>query len=156
MVIVGSRLLLGGIFLVSGILKISQMHDFANSIVNYKLLSGSTIALLAMILPWLEVFCGASILLGCYYRGSTLLVFLMMLLFTGAVLSAVLRGLDISCGCFTQDPNVGKVGWIKIFENMGLIIVSSILLFHAFARWPFAIATKFFPSGHHDPKDDHS
>jgi len=156
-VIIGSRLFLGSVFLVSGILKIIQMEEFAISIVNYKLMSGSAVALLAMILPWLEVICGGSILLGLYYRGSTLLVFLMMLLFTGAVLTAIFRGLDISCGCFTQDPAVGKVGWMKILENLGLIGVSLILLFNASAQWPYALATTFFPSkSDQGTKVDHS
>jgi len=150
-VIIGARLLLGSVFISSGILKITQMEGFAISIVNYKLLSGSAVALLAMILPWLEVLCGASILLGLYYRGSTLLVFLMMILFTGAVLSAVLRGLDISCGCFTQDPAVGKVGWMKIMENLGLIIASSILLINSSANWSYALVTKSLP-----PQKDHN
>jgi hypothetical protein len=49
--------------------------------------------------------------------------------FTVLIASALLRGLDISCGCFSQDPNVSKIGFQKIAENCGLIVLSVWLLF---------------------------
>jgi hypothetical protein len=53
----------------------------------------------------------------------------MLVGFTILVASALMRGLDISCGCFTQDPNVRKIGYQKILENCGLIVLSVWLLF---------------------------
>lgn len=44
------------------------------------------------------------------------------------VLTAILRGLDIDCGCFgTSDGQ--KVGLLKIGENIGLIILSLYIFF---------------------------
>jgi hypothetical protein len=53
----------------------------------------------------------------------------MLVGFTILVFSALSRGLDISCGCFSQDPHVNKIGYQKIAENFGLIILSLWLLF---------------------------
>jgi hypothetical protein len=53
----------------------------------------------------------------------------MLIVFTVMVSSALLRGLDISCGCFSQDPQVSKIGYQKIVENCGLILMSVWLFF---------------------------
>jgi uncharacterized membrane protein YphA (DoxX/SURF4 family) len=83
----------------------------------------------ATVLPPLELLCGLSLILGLYPRGSTLITSVMLIVFTIMVTSALLRGLDISCGCFSQDPQVSKVGYQKIAENCGLIVISVWLLF---------------------------
>jgi hypothetical protein len=53
----------------------------------------------------------------------------MLVVFTLAVISAILRGLDISCGCFTQDPTAGKVGWMKVLQNTTLFALTLFLYF---------------------------
>jgi hypothetical protein len=60
-------------------------------------------------------------------RGSSFLVTIMLVVFTAGVISGIVRGLDISCGCFSQDPAVGKLGWTKILENLTLIAISMFL-----------------------------
>jgi uncharacterized membrane protein YphA (DoxX/SURF4 family) len=84
---------------------------------------------IATILPSLELLCGLSLILGLYPRTSALLITLMLIGFTILIISALLRGLDISCGCFTQDPNASKIGYIKILENAGMIMLGVLLLF---------------------------
>jgi len=76
----------------------------------------------------LELLCGLSLILGLYPRGSELLITAMLVGFTLLIASALLRGLDISCGCFSQDPIVSKIGYQKIAENCGLILLSMWLL----------------------------
>jgi hypothetical protein len=49
--------------------------------------------------------------------------------FTILIVSALIRGLDISCGCFTQDPNAEKIGYRKILENVGFILMGVYLVF---------------------------
>ena len=51
-----------------------------------------------------------------------------LVVFTLAILSALLRGLDITCGCFTQDPEAATIGWFKIAENLGFLVVGVWLL----------------------------
>jgi uncharacterized membrane protein YphA (DoxX/SURF4 family) len=123
------RIFLGGLFVVAGLDKITDPQVFANSILQYKVV-GQTLALYtATILPSLELLCGLSLLIGLYPRGCELLISIMLVGFTILVASALLRGLDISCGCFTQDPDTSKIGYQKILENCGLIILSVWLLF---------------------------
>jgi putative oxidoreductase len=122
------RIFLGGLFVIAGLDKISDPQAFANSILQYKV-AGPTLALCtATILPSLELLCGLSLVIGIYPRGCELLVTIMLVCFTILIAYALSRGLDISCGCFTQDPNVHKIGYQKILENCSLIVLSVWLL----------------------------
>jgi len=123
------RIFLGGLFVVAGLDKITDPQAFANSILQYKVVGPTLAMCTATILPSLELLCGLSLIIGLYPRGCELLITIMLVGFTVLISSALLRGLDISCGCFTQDPNVSKIGYQKILENCGLILLSTWLLF---------------------------
>lgn len=123
------RSLLGLTFLFASIDKISNPGAFATAIANYKLISDPSTMVVATILPWIELLCGLAVLSGQYLRGAVLILFALLSTFTLAVLTGLIRGLDISCGCFTLDPEVGRIGWQKVFENLGLIITSIILFY---------------------------
>lgn len=123
------RLLLGLLFVFASIDKISDPSAFANAITNYKLISGSLSLFIATVLPWIELLSGLAILLGFWFHGAAMVLFILVSSFTLAVLTGLIRGLDISCGCFTLDPHVSKIGWLKVFENFGLILVSLVLFY---------------------------
>ena len=125
------RIVLGCVFIVASIEKAANPASFITSIGNYRLAGYDVAAVMATVLPWIELLCGMALLFGVFTRGGALLSFAMLVVFTVAVTSAVIRGLDISCGCFTQDPTVGKVGWMKVGENILLIAASLFLLFSA-------------------------
>ena len=122
------RIFLGGIFIVASGDKFSDVYAFTNSILHYRIVGPAIATWIATILPSLELLCGLCLIIGLYPRGCTLLTTTMLVAFTLLVLSALLRGLDISCGCFTQDPGVDKIGFQKIVENCGLILLSVWLL----------------------------
>jgi putative oxidoreductase len=130
-----TRIFLGLMFVVVSLEKIVEPAAFAQSIANYKIFSFPISLVLATIVPWLELVCGLCILFGLFLRGGSLLLSGMVAVFTLAVLSALLRGLDIACGCFTQDPTVGKVGWMKIIQNLTLLALSFFLYFSTSDRF---------------------
>ncbi|MFN0158536.1 MAG: MauE/DoxX family redox-associated membrane protein [Bacteroidota bacterium] len=128
-VVFAARVLLGMVFLVASIDKVADPAAFAVSIQNYKIISQPFTMLVATILPWVELLCALGLLFGFRIKASAFLCFIMLLVFTLGVVSGLIRGLDISCGCFTQDPSVGRIGWTKVFENVGMLLVALMLLF---------------------------
>jgi uncharacterized membrane protein YphA (DoxX/SURF4 family) len=144
------RVFLGGLFIVASLDKIADPAAFATSILNYKLVGPALAMVIATILPSLELLCGLSLILGLYPRTSALLITLMLVGFTILIISALLRGLDISCGCFTQDPNISKIGYIKILENVGMIMLGVLLLF--VQNYGITL-TQFFPQQKNAPSD---
>ena len=123
------RVFVGLLFVVSSVEKIADPSAFARSIGNYNLLPSWAAMGLATLIPWLELLCGFSVLFGALSKGGSFLLTAMLVLFTLAVVSALLRGLDISCGCFTQDPAAGRIGWMKVLENSGLLLLTLTLYF---------------------------
>ncbi|HZP59943.1 MAG TPA: MauE/DoxX family redox-associated membrane protein [Opitutaceae bacterium] len=95
------RIFLGALFVVAGVLKALDPANFAADIDHYRLLPYFALAPLALYLPWLEIICGLAMIASCHFRRSALILLLAMtVIFTGAVVSALLRHLDITCGCF--------------------------------------------------------
>jgi len=130
-----TRVFIGLLFIVSSLEKIVDPAAFTQSIVSYKLLPVSIAVVIATVLPWLELLCGFAVLFGVFLRGSSLLLSLMIATFTIAVVLALVRGLDISCGCFTQDPSAGKIGWMKVIQNTTLFVLILFLYFSNADSW---------------------
>ncbi|MCX6142903.1 MAG: DoxX family membrane protein [Ignavibacteriales bacterium] len=124
-----TRVFIGLLFVFSSLDKIVDPSAFAQSVANYGLLPSSFPAIIATVLPWVELLCGFAVFFGVSLRGSSLLLSAMVVIFTLAVMSALLRGLDISCGCFTQDPAAGHIGWTKVVQNTALFALTLFLYF---------------------------
>jgi hypothetical protein len=81
--------------------------------------------LLAMTLPWIELVAGIALIVGIRVNDGARLTLVMMALFTAAVLLAVIRGLDIECGCFgTSDAS--RVGLVKLLQNFGMLALAAV------------------------------
>jgi uncharacterized membrane protein YphA (DoxX/SURF4 family) len=127
--LVTARVFLGVFLLFVSIDKIADPTSFARSIADYRIVAGTAVLVLATVLPWMELLCGLALAFGTVIRGSALLSGTLFSIFTLAVFSALVRGLDISCGCFTQDPSAARLGWLKMGENAVLIILSAYVFF---------------------------
>jgi len=97
------RLLLAGVFLVSGISKAVAPGEFATIIEAYGLLPSALVTPCALALILLELVAGAGLLLE--KRGALALISLMTILFLLVLSYAIALGLDVDCGCFgPEDP----------------------------------------------------
>jgi putative oxidoreductase len=93
-------LIVGGVFVYAGVLKILDPVQFANDIDNYKTLPWFVSVRLALYLPWLEILCGLAVIFRFFYRGGLSILTALIAVFIGATVVAKMRGLDITCGCF--------------------------------------------------------
>jgi len=119
------RWLLGAVFIYAGWVKVIDPHGFALNIYHYQLLPDWTVNLAALLLPWLEVITGAALIaLPTHRRGAAAWILGMLIIFTGAILISLYRGLDISCGCLSTSPDAARIGWRKVIENTGLILLA--------------------------------
>ena len=147
-------MVLGFVLIVASIDKIADPNAFAVSIGYYRIFNTTIVLLIATILPWVELLCGMSLIFGVAIRGGSLISLLMLVVFTAAVISGIARGLDISCGCFTNDPKMDKIGWAKVVENFGLILLSIAAYFSRGDRFSIdSRITKSISSIPDEPKD---
>lgn len=114
------RLGVGGLFLVTGALKIMNPREFAVQIHNYQLFTQLS-PWLAATLPAVEIAVGAALLAGprAWVRAGALASGTLMAMFTVAVISAVARGISISCGCFGSASDT--ITWITVARDVGLL-----------------------------------
>ncbi len=94
------RLALGGIFLYAGFAKIADPTAFAGNIAAYRVLPYFGNYLAAAILPWLEALCGVLLIVDFRTRGAAAVILVLTSVFMAALVSTIVRGLDIDCGCF--------------------------------------------------------
>ncbi len=119
------RLTLGAVFVAASLDKVLHPLAFAQSIANYRMVPLGLINLMAIALPMIELVSGVALLLGVGIRANLLLASGMLALFIVAIVLALVRGLDISCGCFTTDPSAHRMTrmtliWDIIWLAMGV------------------------------------
>lgn len=101
------RIILGGILVYAGWAKLFEMASLAKAIDNYQILPYGAINIFAMVLPPIEIIAGLGMIFGVFLDGALVVSTALFALFVIAVESAILRGLNIDCGCFgTFDAEV--------------------------------------------------
>lgn len=115
------RIVLGALFLYAGAIKAFAPDRLAEDIANYHLLPGWLVPPIAVTLPWIELIAGLCLIVGVWGRGAAWLVAGLMAVFTGALSQALLRGIDLACGCFGGDA---PADGLTIARDLILLAVS--------------------------------
>ncbi|MCC7350816.1 MAG: hypothetical protein IT446_09620 [Phycisphaerales bacterium] len=97
---VALRLGLAGVFIYAGAIKATNPLLFATQIRAYELSGFVGGGVLAVWLPWLELLCGLALLTHRMMGGALLWLAMLMVVFTAAQASALIRGITLDCGCF--------------------------------------------------------
>ena len=122
------RLLIAALFLFAAITKLFDPSAFAQQIANYQLTPWPAAAVLSVFLPALELCVGTCLLLGRWESGALVWLAILLTIFSGALLSAIVRGLSIDCGCFGRSvENTGTL-W-PLIRNLALLAVTGFLWF---------------------------
>ncbi len=112
-------IVLGGLFIFAGVLKLADPAAFAWSIYQYGLVPRSVIDPLAVGLPVLEVAAGLGLVLNARWSYGT--VGGLLLLFAGTLGYAIVNGLAVDCGCFGAGYP-GSAGPLKAFVRDVILI----------------------------------
>lgn len=123
------RFLLGLVFLHASVGKILDPKSFAENLMAYQIFeSPQLIKYVAVTLPWVEWFCGIFLLLGIFVRSVAVLASTLLLVFVLAMISALLRGLEINCGCFgSATETIGPLSLLRdsLFLGISLLVMSA-------------------------------
>lgn len=117
------RLGLGGIFVYAGGVKIFDTIGFAGGIAAYQILPYFGNYLVAAILPCLEVICGVLLISGLRIKPAAAMLTGLNTVFLLFLASAMLRGLDIDCGCF-RDTATKTPPWLAFVRDLPLLAAS--------------------------------
>ena len=137
-----ARLILGGVLLAAGGLKVFKPTDSANAVAAYKLMPTEIAHLIGYALPWLEVAIGLLLIVGFMVRPAAVFSGLIMIVFIGAIASVWARGMLIDCGCFGGggeiDPSLASEVrmnyFIEIMRDLGLALAALYLYFFPYGK----------------------
>lgn len=118
-----SRLVLAAVFIYAGYIKADDPVDFAGQVANYQILPYAWNFLVAATLPYLELLCGILLLLNQRVRPAVLVLFVLNLVFMLLLSYAVVRGLDIDCGCFNPDAESKTSPLLALWRDAGLLVL---------------------------------
>jgi len=121
------RVILGGIFIYAAAGKILYPSDFSEAIANYQIVPVKATNFIAIILPWTELVAGLLLFNGFKTQSSNLILFLCLCIFSFGAFSALIRGLDVNCGCFTEASR--RVGVIFLAEETFMVLMSTCIFF---------------------------
>jgi Methylamine utilisation protein MauE len=124
-----ARLVVGGILLAAGIAKLASPATWRQVwLAAYRLLPRPLVAPAALLLPTVEIGCGVALLTGAFGTGSFLAAAVLLTALTLAVATALLRHLDISCGCAGRLDT--RVSGHAVARNLVLIVAVAVPAWH--------------------------
>jgi uncharacterized membrane protein YphA (DoxX/SURF4 family) len=118
------RVLLGGIFIYTGIPKLMHPAEFARLVYGYRILHPSLVNLVGITLPWVEVIAGVFLVIGIIPRSSAAVIAGLLGVFIIGGFLALARGLEIKCGCFFPLMGDHKLTWALLVRDGVLLVLA--------------------------------
>jgi uncharacterized membrane protein YphA (DoxX/SURF4 family) len=139
------RFFLASVFIYAAVQKIGKPLAFADEIRMYGILDvGPLLYIMAIVLPWIELICGISLVTGIFLRGSALALLLLNAMFLIAVsirTVGIMRSDGISFGAVYYDCGCGfgaTYAWKKLLEDSCFFLFSLVLFLAPVYRYVLA------------------
>lgn len=105
-----ASLILGSMFLLSAVPKLTHPNRFLLAAAAYDLIPGALLGAVARLVPTLELSVALLLLSGASRRLGALLAGLLLLCFLAGILVNMFRGHAVDCGCFGRhSPRIGPL-----------------------------------------------
>lgn len=119
------RLILGSVFVWAALSKVPRPWELAEEIVSFGLVPAILAPAFAILLITVELVTGLLLILGLRVRLAARVVVLLLAVFIVALSQALLRHLDLTCGCFGGDE---PASWWTVARDVGLLLGGIVLL----------------------------
>lgn len=124
------RLIIGVVFIYASLDKIAHPDQFAKIIYFYRIVPGSLINIMALLLPWLELITGMMVIVGIWEKSATLVIGGLLAVFIAALSIALTKGIDIECGCMSTTSR-SRSPIISLLIRDVLMLVGCVLIIRA-------------------------
>jgi uncharacterized membrane protein YphA (DoxX/SURF4 family) len=124
------RVLLGGLLIVTGALKVGHAPDLAAAIAGFRLLPAGAVGPLALALPFFELLLGGYLVAGLFTRTAAMVAAAQFVIYAGAIASAVIRHIPANCGCFGPH-DTAVADWPHVAFDLALALCSAFVAYRA-------------------------
>jgi len=142
-----ARLVVGGVWIVAGVLKLPDPAESVRAVRAYQLLPEAVVPTVGHLLPIVEIVVGGCLVLGLLTRGMAAVSLVLLAAFVFGISWAWAQGLQIECGCFggggTKEGASDKYPG-EIARDVGLAALSAYLIWRP--RTHLAADSLLFPA----------
>ncbi len=124
-----TQILLGGLFLYSGVTKLQDLSKFAEVVKGYQLLPLGIVPFTAVYVGSLETLLGFAFLFKKTVKTGAICCALLLIFFQVALVTLVFRGIEMDCGCF---GGFGFSPKLAILRNFIILAQISYILYILF------------------------
>ena len=116
------RCALALVFVFAAVEKLMDPYAFASSTYAYRVVPPAVANVVGIAVPAVEILAAIALLTGLFWRGGAVVLGGLLVLFIAALFQAILRGIDISCGCFGKESNPVSF-WLIAQDELLLLCV---------------------------------
>ncbi|HEY1974936.1 MAG TPA: MauE/DoxX family redox-associated membrane protein [Candidatus Baltobacteraceae bacterium] len=124
------RILVGGLLLATGILKVGHPAELAAAIAGFRLLGAGAIGPMALALPYVELLLGIYLIVGLFTRIVAIVCAAQFAVYAAAIGSAVVRHIPAACGCFGPG-DAAVADWPHVAFDLVLAFASAFIAYAA-------------------------
>ena len=122
-------------FLYSAWSKVQDPGMFQTMVDNYRMLPAGVTALFAVTMSTAELLVGAMFIFSKWTREAAFATAVMLAMFIVALTQAQIRGLDISCGCFSEEEKNPHEVLFALVRDLALVVPVAWLMIKGQRRW---------------------
>jgi putative oxidoreductase len=113
-----ARIALGALFVYAAATKLPDMAGFAEDVANYRLIPARAVPVLGSATVGIELLAGLALLTGFAARGAAVALSCILGAFAVALSQALLRGIDLKCGCF---GGAEQASWWTVARDLAML-----------------------------------
>jgi uncharacterized membrane protein YphA (DoxX/SURF4 family) len=131
--LVATRVALGALFLWAAVTKLPDMKGFAQDVANYRIVPALLVPYVAAAVVGVEFLAGLALISGVMARPAAAVVASLLVAFIAFVAQALLRGIDLRCGCFGGDE---PASWWTVLRDAVMLAAAIVVARERHQRQP--------------------
>jgi putative oxidoreductase len=117
-ILVACRVVLGALFIWAAVTKLPDMAAFAQDVANYRVVPPALVPFVASAVVGIEILAGAALVIGWMARPAAMVIAGLLTVFIAFISQALLRGIDLRCGCFGGDE---PASWWTVARDLAML-----------------------------------
>ena len=112
------RVVLGALFIWAAVTKLPDIAAFAQDVANYRVIPAALVPIVAAAVVGIELLAGIALVIGVMDHPAAAVLAVLLAAFTALLAQALLRGIDLRCGCFGGDE---RASWWTVVRDLVML-----------------------------------